>query len=48
MPKKEKVAKASYAQPKLNVYGSFSQLTASGSFNTTENGNSTNSGGAIP
>lgn len=48
MIKEEKVSKASYGQPKLNVYGGFTQLTASGSFNTQENGKSRNSGGAIP
>lgn len=36
MSKQEKTAKASYAQPKLTVYGGFSQLTASGSINAVE------------
>ncbi len=31
MSNSEKLAKASYAQPKLMVYGGFSQLTAGGS-----------------
>ena len=36
MSKLEKTAKAPYAQPKLAVYGGFSQLTASGSINAVE------------
>lgn len=36
MSKQEKVAKAPYAAPKLNVYGGFSQLTAAGSAGVPE------------
>jgi len=42
MSKIEKVAKAPYAQPKLMVYGGFSQLTAAGSSGPVENGMMTN------
>jgi hypothetical protein len=36
MSNSEKFAKASYAQPKLMVYGGFSQLTAAGSAGVLE------------
>lgn len=32
----EKTTKATYAQPKLSVYGGFAQLTAAGSMGTPE------------
>lgn len=32
----EKTSKATYAQPKLSVYGGFTQLTASGSAGIAE------------
>lgn len=37
MTKNVNSAKAAYAQPKLAVYGAFSQLTAAGSQGGTEN-----------
>jgi hypothetical protein len=36
MIKNETLAKTSYAQPKLVVYGGFSELTAGGSGSSTE------------
>lgn len=39
MSNSEKLGKATYAQPKLMVYGGFSQLTAAGSLNTVEGPN---------
>lgn len=37
MSKNGKAAKTAYAQPKLAVYGAFSQITASGSAGSSEN-----------
>lgn len=38
MSKNDNSAKVAYSQPKLAVYGAFSQLTASGSTGSMENG----------
>ncbi|MFM7377028.1 MAG: hypothetical protein ACKO1O_02675 [Erythrobacter sp.] len=42
MSNAEKSNKATYAQPKLSVYGGFAQLTAGGSTGTMEGGAMTN------